>query len=258
MTILHAIILGIVEGLTEFLPVSSTAHLIITSQFLGLSQTEFMKFFEVFIQSGAILTVFFLYLKYLLKNKQVIKFILISFLPTAVIGLFLYKIIKNIFFKSNLLIVFTLAFVGVLFLIIEFLIKRKKIALHKTINHLTINHALFIGLFQSLAVIPGVSRAGIIIIGMILLGYKRQEAAKYTFLLAVPTILAATGLDFVKTIGTVSIAVNEILLLVVGFFTSFLVAYFIIKWFINYLQNNSLVVFGIYRIILAIILLQII
>ena len=93
---------------------------------------------------------------------------------------------------------------------------------------------------------------------MILLGYKRQEAAKYTFLLAVPTILAATGLDFVKTIGTVSIAVNEILLLVVGFFTSFLVAYFIIKWFINYLQNNSLVVFGIYRIILAIILLQII
>jgi len=254
MTIFHSIILGIVEGLTEFLPISSTAHLIITSKILNLPQTDFQKFFEVFIQSGAILAVVFLYFRYILKNKKLIKIILFSFIPTAIIGLGLYKIIKNVFFESNILLIAAMLFLGIVFLIIEFLIVRKKIVLRKSIGDLSLIGAVIIGLFQALAVVPGVSRAGIVMIAMILMSYKREESAKYSFLLAVPTILAAAGLDLVKTAQTVSLATDELVLIAVGFFMSMLTAYIVIKWFIGFLQKNSLVVFGVYRIVLGIIL----
>ncbi len=257
MTVFHSIILGVVEGLTEFLPISSTAHLIIVSKFLHLSQTEFQKFFEVFIQSGAILAVIFLYFQYVLKNKTVIKSVIFSFVPTAVIGLFLYKIIKNVFFNSNILILIAMFVIGAIFILIEILIKNKKLKLDKTINNLTISQAILIGLGQSLAVVPGVSRAGIVMVFMMVLGYKRDESAKYSFLLAVPTILAATGLDLFKTVKTISISSNEIILLTVGFITSLVTSYLVIKWFIGFLQRNSLIFFGIYRIVLAIILMTV-
>lgn len=254
MNLINALILGIVEGVTEFLPISSTAHLIITSKLLKIPTTEFIKFFEVFIQSGAILAVLLLYYSYVIKNKEIIKKIIVSFIPTAIIGFLLHKIIKTIFFESYYLIIGSLFFIGLLFIIFEYLVKNKRIKLVKSINRLDIYQAAIIGLIQSLAVIPGVSRAGAVMLGMMMFGYKRDEAALYSFLLAVPTILAASALDFVKTDFSIISNLNNLLFLIVGFVTSFLTAYFSIKWLIGYLQKKSLIVFGVYRVLTSFIL----
>lgn len=257
MNLIHALILGIVEGLTEFLPISSTAHLILTSRLLHLSQTDFQKFFEVFIQSGAILAVVFIYVKYVLDNKKIIPKVMASFVPTAVIGFLLYKIIKNVFFDSSLLMIGAFFVLGVGFLVIEYLIKNKKIKLVQSINQLNFKSAILIGLAQSLAVVPGVSRAGIVLITMIVMGFRRDEAALYSFLLAVPTILAAAGYDFYKSKDLIVVSANNITLLVIGFLTAFASAYIVINWFINYLQKKSLVIFGVYRIIIALLLFMV-
>lgn len=255
MNILDSVILGLVEGLTEFLPISSTAHLIFTSKILHLQQNEFLKFFEVFIQSGAIIAVLILYFNQFIKNKNNFKNVMISFIPTAIIGFLLYKIIKKIFFTSDYLIIGSLIFVGLIFMIIEFFISNKNITLNKNITNISPKNAFIIGLCQALAVVPGVSRAGSVIIIMMLLGYKREQAALYSFLLAIPTIFAASGYDLIKTDTTIIFQNNNFLLLIIGFITSFLSALFVIKWFIKYLQNNSLSNFGIYRIILGLIIL---
>lgn len=255
MSPINIFILGIVEGITEFLPISSTAHLIILSKLLRISQTEFQKFFEVFIQSGAILAVLFLYVKYLWENPKIIKNIIISFIPTAIIGFFLHKIIKNIFFNSFSLIVFSMFFIGLLFVIFEKLIKNHKLNLRKSIDSLDFWQAFFIGLFQSLAVIPGVSRAGAVILAMMIFGYKRKDSAIYSFLLAMPTIFAASFFDLYQSKEIIFSSLNYIWILVFGFLTSFVFAYISVKWLIGYLEKNSLIVFGIYRMILALILL---
>lgn len=255
MNILDSVILGLVEGLTEFLPISSTAHLIFTSKILHLQQNEFLKFFEVFIQSGAIIAVLILYFNQFIKNKNNFKNVMISFIPTAIIGFLLYKIIKKIFFTSDYLIIGSLILVGLIFMIIEFFISNKNITLNKNITNISPKNAFIIGLCQALAVVPGVSRAGSVIIIMMLLGYKREQAALYSFLLAIPTIFAASGYDLIKTDTTIIFQNNNFLLLIIGFITSFLSALFVIKWFIKYLQNNSLSNFGIYRIILGLIIL---
>lgn len=150
MNIFHAIVLGIVEGLTEFLPISSTAHLIITSKFLNLVQTDFLKLFEVFIQSGAILAILIMYFKYILKNKKIINVLLISFIPTALIGLLFYKIIKDVFFESTQIIIVTLSIVGILFITVEILIKRNLIKIDKKISDMNYFHAFIIGFFSHL------------------------------------------------------------------------------------------------------------
>lgn len=249
MNILHSLILGFVEGLTEFLPISSTAHLIIVSKFLRIPQTEFLNFFEVFIQSGAILAVLILFFDKLIKNKTNFKNVMISFVPTAIIGFLLYKTIKTVFFNSQLLISGSLLVVGLIFIIIEYFIKNKKIVLEKSIENITINDAFLIGLAQSLSTIPGVSRAGSVIVVMMLLRYKREDAALYSFLLAVPTIFAASGYDLLKTDLSIINQGNNLQLLAIGFFTSFFSAMFVVKWFIKYLQNNDLRSFGFYRVV---------
>ena len=133
MDLLKTIVLGMVEGLTEFLPISSTAHLIITSKLLNISQTDFQKLFEVFIQSGAILAVVFLYFNELRVNFKILKNLFFSFLPTALVGFFLYKVIKNVFFESLIFIGVSLILVGIFFIIIENLVNKKKIGLKKKI-----------------------------------------------------------------------------------------------------------------------------
>lgn len=255
MNILNALILGIVEGITEFLPISSTAHLIITSKFLHISQSEFQTFFEIFIQSGAILSVVFLYFSYVLKHKELWGKIIVSFIPTAIVGLVLEKTIKKVFFNSMPLIIGSMFLVGLLFIIFEYLVKNKKIKLEKSIGKMSYVEAFIVGLGQSLSVVPGVSRAGIVMLTMMGEGYKRDESAIYSFLLAVPTILAASGLEIIKTDFKVITNINNLLFLAVGFFVSLATAYLTVKWFIGFLQKNSLVVFGVYRILLAIIIL---
>lgn len=256
MSLLNAVILGVVEGITEFLPISSTAHLIIASKFLHVAQTDFQKFFEVFIQSGAILAVVFLYFQYVMKNKELIRNVLFSFVPTAVIGLLLHKIIKSVFFDSYFLIIAAMILFGIIFLVVEYLISSKKLVLKKTIQKISWKESIIIGLNQAIAVVPGVSRSGIVMVTMMGLGYKRDEAAIYSFLLAVPTIFAASALDVYKMKSVLLVSPQEnIMYLLIGFFVAFITAYLSVKWFISFLQKKSLIVFGWYRIILGILLI---
>ena len=249
MTFLHAAVLGIIEGLTEFLPISSTAHMIMGSRLMGLQQTEFLKFFEVFIQVGAIFAVVFLYFKQFF-NMRLIKQLLCSFIPTAIVGFLLYKVIKTIFFESNVLIAFSLISIGIVFIIVE----KMKLKEHKSIAQMTLQTAVLIGLAQSFAVVPGVSRAGIVILAMMLLGFKRDESAQYSFMLALPTLAAAALLDVVK-MRNMKLSLNEIEMVALGTIISFAVAYMSMKWFVGFLQKKKLTIFGVYRIVVGIIAL---
>jgi len=249
---LSALFLGIIEGLTEFLPISSTAHLIIANRLLGLPQNEYWKFFEIFIQAGAILAVVTVYFQELFNHKQNLK-LLFSFLPTAVVGLLLYNVIKNVFFNSLILIAFSLIIFGLLFLVIEWLIKNKRIVLKHKLEKLTIKQALFIGVMQSLAVVPGVSRSGAALVGSLLLGYDRRQGAQYSFLLAVPTILLAAIFDLLKT--DFRVVSSNFGLTLIGLVSAYISALFVIRWFMKFLENNSLIIFGFYRLVVGILLL---
>jgi undecaprenyl-diphosphatase len=255
MDIVTSILLGAVEGITEFLPISSTFHLIAASQLLHLKQDEFTKLFEVFIQAGAIFAVAILYFRELKNDLELVKKLLFSFLPTAVIGFALYKVIKNVFFSSMPLMVSVFVLVGILFIFLEMFLKKNKSYFVKHLTSISYKDAVIVGLAQSFAVVPGVSRAGAVIIAMILLKYKRADAAKYSFMLSVPTILAASFFDLYKSRAYVLNHLDMIYLLLIGSVVAFITAYFVMKWFINYLKNHSLAVFGWYRIVLAIIIL---
>lgn len=255
MNILQAVFLGLIEGITEFLPVSSTFHLIWTSWFLQLQQTDFVKLFEVFIQGGAILAVVFLYTKEILNNRQLFVKLLLSFIPTAVVGFLLYKVIKGVFFERIEVITLAFIIVGIIFLVVEYFIQKGKIKVGKNVSKLSYKEAVLVGVIQSLAVLPGVSRAGSVILGMMFLGYKRDESAKYSFMLSIPTILAASVYDLYKMRDIAFQSGDQIGILLIGFVAAFISAFFVIKWLIQYLQNNSLVLFGWYRIVVGIILL---
>ena len=256
MTSFHAILLGIIEGLTEFLPISSTAHLILTSKLFRIPSDEFIKFFEIFIQSGAILAVIFLYFGYILKNKKLAVKVLISFLTTSLIAIPFYKIIKNVFFENIPLIIFNLIFIGILMLLLEFLIEKRKLNIFKNLENLNLKEAIIIGVSQALSIMPGVSRAGIVILVMLLLGYKRDESVIYSFFLSVPTIISAGFFDLYKTgFNKVFLISKNLIPIILGFFFSFISALIVIKFFIRYLQTNNFKIFGIYRIILGLIFL---
>ncbi|HLE50124.1 MAG TPA: undecaprenyl-diphosphate phosphatase [Patescibacteria group bacterium] len=245
MNFWQALTLGVVEGGTEYLPVSSTFHLIWTGKILAMPQIEFLKTFEIFIQSGAIAAVLFLYLKTLLSDRKLMAKVLTSFIPTAAVGLVLYKIIKGYFFENDFLQLTIFLAVGILFILYERLADHK--ANTRELSSLTVNQALAVGLAQALAVVPGVSRAGAVIMGMMLMRFRRDEAAKYSFLLAVPTIFAAAGLDLVKSRAVVFDNGGG-WLLALGFVSAFISALVVIKWLIRYLQRHSLEIFGWYRI----------
>ncbi len=254
MNLFHVILLGTIEGITEFLPISSTAHLILFSHILNFSQNDFQKLYEVVIQGGAILAIIFLYFRFLLKNRFLWSKLIISFLPTAFFGFIFYRLIKNVFFEVKVLILGSLFVIGLTFIFIESLINKKKIVLRKKLVDLRFFYAFLIGVFQSLAIIPGVSRAGIIILVMLLLGFKREEAAIYSFLLAVPTILSAAFFDLYKNRELLSaVNANKIQILILGTFISFITALISVKWLITFLKKNSLITFGWYRIIFSLI-----
>lgn len=252
MNFLQAIILSIVEGVTEFLPISSTGHLILTSQLLGITQTEFVKSFEIYIQLGAIMAVTVLFIKKYLQNVTVWKNVLAAFLPTAVIGFLLYDFVKQTLLTNPMVTVFSLLIGGVLLIVLE-KIHQEKNSQVTSINNLTIKQSFLIGLAQSISIIPGVSRSAATILGGMFLGAKRGVAVEFSFLLAVPTMFAATGLDLIKS--DFSFSMNEWLLIVTGFIGSFATALVVIKWFLIFVQKNTFIPFGIYRIILAIIFL---
>ncbi len=251
MNNLQALIMGVVEGLTEFLPISSTFHLIITARFLALPSSEFIKMFEVVIQSGAIAALAIMYTQTLLKDRRLLWLVIASFVPTAVIGLALEKTIKNVFFETNWLMLTVFIVMGLLFILVEKSLQKSHRELVKTCDSLTPKEAILIGFAQACSIIPGVSRAGAILLPMILLGYKRSEAAKYTFLLSLPTIFAASALDLYKGRNFLTGVDSHWLTLGIGFATSAIVAYLVMKWLIHYLSHHTLEIFGWYRLLIA-------
>ena len=249
MNFLHSIILGAVEGFTEFLPISSTAHIILTSRILGFAESEFLKTFTIVIQFGAILAVVALYWRTFLKDWETVKRIIVAFIPTAIIGFGLYKIIKGFFLVYIPLILASL-FIGGAFLIV-FEVFYKKSPMSKNASEIiSYKKAFLIGLAQSLAVIPGVSRAAATIIGGLLLGIERKTIVEFSFLLAAPTMAAAAGYDFLKNFSEFS--TNQFDTLMVGFLASFIFAMLGIKFLLNYIGKKSFAGFGVYRIILAV------
>lgn len=250
MTLFDSVLLGVVEGLTEFLPVSSTGHLILTSHLLGIKQTPFEKTFDITIQLGAILAVVFIYREKLVRSIELWKKLIAAFIPTGILGLFLHHYVEKLF--NSLVVSSMLILWGVIFILVELLHNEKEhhVSDPEKISYLK---AIGIGLFQSLAMVPGTSRSGATIIGGMLLGMKRPAATEFSFLLAIPTMFAATGFELFKNLS--SLNTGNSFLLLVGSITSFISAFFAVKWLLNYVKHHSFIPFGVYRIIVGLIFL---
>jgi undecaprenyl-diphosphatase len=248
MNILDAFILGVVEGLTEFLPISSTAHLIIMSHFLHLEQTESVKTFEIFIQLGAILSIFSLFAKEFFTLEK-IKILIWGFLPTAFLGLLLYKPIKHYVFGNLYIISASLIIGGLLILFAEKKYKNTKKVRRDKVGY---TGAFIFGLSQALAFLPGVSRSGAIVVVGLFQGYSRETVLKFAFLLAVPTMASASLYDLLKSYTHLSF--KDIPVLAVGFTTSFIVSYLTVAKVLSFIKSHTFLVFGYYRIVLGILL----
>lgn len=280
---IKVLILSVVEGVTEFLPVSSTGHLILVNQFVKLEPEGFSNAFNIIIQLGAILSVVVIYFKrlnpwdrekterYFPKNydklngqsrfyfrlthpdKKTIelwKRVIVGILPAMILGLLFDDFIDEHLF--NPMVVATMLLVwGLIIIFVEKRNKKDKGFRHDNIAMVSYKTVLAIGFFQTLAMIPGTSRSAATIMGAMILGLSRSAAAEFSFFLAIPTMLGATFLKVVKNFG--GFTAYQWLLIFLGMVLSFLVAYFVIKKFMAYIRNNDFIPFGIYRIILAII-----
>ncbi|MBR1759131.1 MAG: undecaprenyl-diphosphate phosphatase [Lachnospiraceae bacterium] len=265
--ILKAIVYGIVEGITEWLPISSTGHMILLDEFIGLKVSEaFWDLFLVVIQFGAILAVVVRYFWKLWpfgmqENKPYIKKdifnlwvkIVICCIPAGVIGVALGDKFDEWFYNPTGVAIALIVF-GIAFIVVETMNKGKRPRI-RNINEITYKDAALLGLFQMIAAIfPGASRSGMMIIGGLLLGLNRRVATRFTFYVAVPVMLGASLLKIVKFIGN-PITVTEVLVLIVGMAVAFIVSMFVIKLIMNYIRNHDFKVFGYYRIALGILVL---
>lgn len=248
MTFLHAIILGIIEGITEFLPISSTAHLMIANRLLHIPLTDFVTTFDIVIQLGAILAVVILYVRRLLFNGSTFVKIIVAFIPTAIIGLILYPLVKHNLLGNLRVAAYALLLGGIIMIMFEQF--RRPAKQEKSISVL---RAFSIGLFQSLAIIPGVSRAGATIIGGQALGVERKTIVEFSFLLAIPTMVAASGLDLIKS--NINFNGQQWLLLCLGFVCAFITALLAVRFFLRYIEKHSFSAFGWYRIIVGLLIL---
>lgn len=251
MTYLHAIILGIIEGITEFLPISSTGHMIIASSAMGIEGNEFTKAFEVIIQFGAIVSVLVLYWKRFLTDWSFYKKLFVAFLPTAAIG-FVFKDLVNVLLGSVEVVAWALIAGGIILVWADRLFAHLTAVGRKT-SDLTYLDSAKLGLYQALAMIPGVSRSGATIMGGLTLGMNKREAAEFSFFLAVPTMAAASGYKVLKIYK--DIQTDQLGILAVGIVISFIVAMLAIKFFIGIVSRYGFRSFGYYRIVLGIILL---
>lgn len=255
MTLFQALVLGIVEGLTEFLPISSTFHLLMTAKVLGIEQTEFVTFFTIFIQAGAIIPLLVMFWQEIKQERRLLFTVIAGFMPAAIIGLILHKLIKTVFFATDWLMVVMFIGVGLLFVLVEHLVQQQRLRSSDSMHDLKIPNALRIGLFQALAVIPGVSRSGATMLGGIVVGLTRSAAAKFSFLLAVPTILAASTLDLLQSREMVlQLTVSEWQILAVGFLTALVVGWLSINWLLSFVKKHSMAWFGWYRVVAGILL----
>ncbi len=251
MTIFQAIILGVVEGLTEFLPVSSTGHMILASSLLGIAQTEFLKSFEIAIQLGAIAAVVLVYWRRVWENRSLSAKVMVAFIPTAIIGLIFYRFAKAYLLGNTAVVLWALFLGGIVLIVFERWYRRRE-ATGATFNDLSYGQAAVVGTAQALAIIPGVSRSAATILGGLALGLTRESVVQFSFLLAVPTIGAATLLDLTKT--GFNFTLSEWQLLAIGFVVAFATARITISWLIDYVRRHDFTVFGIYRVVIALVL----
>jgi undecaprenyl-diphosphatase len=244
---LHSVILGIVEGITEFLPVSSTAHLILASHALRIGETEFLKSFEIIIQLGAILSVVVLYWRKFL-DIEVLKKLVVAVFPTGVIGLTVYKAIKGYLLGNVMVVLIALIVGGVALIVFERF--DRGVEREVDFKEITYRKAFLIGLFQAIAVIPGVSRSAATIVGGSLIGVGKRTIVEFSFMLAVPTMLAASGLELIKNRSALH---GNMPVLAIGFVVSFITAILAIKSFLSYIKKRDFSLFGWYRIALALV-----
>jgi undecaprenyl-diphosphatase len=251
MNLIQSIILAIIEGITEFLPVSSTGHMILASSIMKIQDVAFVKTFEISIQLGAILAIVMIYAKRFLQGLSIYMKLGIAFFPTAVAGFFAYDFIKTYLFNSTI-VAFSLVTGGIVLILID----KKVVRQDSRVNNLediSFRNAFFIGLIQCFSMIPGVSRAAATIIGGVFNGLDKKQATEFSFLLAVPTMFAATGYDLLKT--SVIFSRQEIFLLVTGLLIAFFTAWIAVKIFLKIVENYGFKHFGYYRIIIGIIFL---
>lgn len=252
MSVWHAIILAIIEGITEFLPVSSTGHMIIGSSFMGIASSEYVKMFTVAIQFGAILSVLVLYWKRFMQSVDFYIKLFIAFLPAAFFGLLLDDYIDALL--DNPWVVAINLILGGIFLVFvdRIFAENEELQVDQSISK---RKALFIGFFQVIAMIPGVSRSAATIIGGLTQKLNRKNAAEFSFFLAVPTMLAATGYKMLKYQLDVGFSMGDVKMLLLGNVLAFVVALLAIKGFIGFLTKYGFKFFGYYRIIVGLVLI---
>ena len=255
MNIVHVIVLAIIEGLTEFLPVSSTGHMVVASSLMGIGKDEFVKLFEIVIQLGAILSVVVLYFKRFFKSFDFYFKLVIGVIPAVIFGL-LFKKKIDVLLESPLIVGVALVAGGIVLLFVDEWFKEPTVNREEDISYLT---ALKIGFFQCLAMIPGVSRSASSIIGGMSQKLSRTAAAEFSFFLAVPTMFGATVkdmYDFYKDGGIPQAELyQDIKFLLIGSVIAFIVALLAIKSFITFLERKGFKVFGWYRIIAGIVII---
>jgi len=254
MEIYQAIIIAIIEGITEFLPVSSTGHMILASSVMKIQDADFVKTFEISIQLGAILAIVMLYAKRFLHGITIYLKLSTAFLPTAVIGFLAYDFIKTYLFNSTVVAI-SLILGGIVLIFID-----KKVVEQQSktdsLENISYKHSFLIGLIQCFSMIPGVSRAAATIIGGVFNGLDKKQAMEFSFLLAVPTMFAATGYDLLKT--SIDFSRQEIVLLAIGLTVAFFTAWLAVKIFLKIVENFGFKYFGYYRIIIGILFLLLI
>ncbi|MBL7931217.1 MAG: undecaprenyl-diphosphate phosphatase [Bacteroidia bacterium] len=248
MTYFQAFIIAVIEGLTEFLPVSSTGHMILADSLLKIRDEEFAKTFEIVIQLGAIMAVLFMYIKRFLVGINIYAKLLVAFLPTGIIGLLAYKTIKHYLFNPYTVSI-ALIVGGVVLIMLDKWSERKS-SKYKNVEDISFGGAIKIGLIQCLSMIPGVSRAAATIFGGVFSGFDRKQAAEFSFLLAIPTMFAASGYDLLKEKD--NIHSDDIKIMLFGGLVAFVVAIFAVKGFIAFLNRYGFKHFGWYRIVLGI------
>lgn len=249
MDFLQAFILAVVEGITEFLPISSTGHMIIVSSIMGINEIAFTKVFEVNIQFGAILSVVVLYWKRFFNSIDFYIKLFVAFLPAAVFGLLLEDYIDKLL-ENVVVVAVSLLLGGIVLVFIDRLFPYAEQGKEQEVSYPS---ALKVGLFQCIAMIPGVSRSASTIIGGMTQKWNRKQAAEFSFFLAVPTMLAASGYKLLKDFDKISVDSLQVLLF--GNVVAFIVAMIAIKFFISFLTKYGFKVFGYYRIVLGLLIL---
>ncbi len=265
-----AILLGIVEGITEWLPVSSTGHMILVNQFLAFSNQEFSDMFLVVVQLGAIMAVVLLFWNKIFpfnlhptQGQSYVKTdimqmwikIIVACLPAAIIGVLFDDVIDEMFYNAPV-VAGALIIYGILFILVETWNKGRRPEIMR-VSEFTYQTAIIIGIFQLLAaIIPGTSRSGATIIGALIIGVSRAAAAEFTFYLAIPVMFGASILKIVKSVSEgLSYGPMEVTTLVIGMFVAFVVSLFVIKFLMGYIRRHDFKIFGVYRIVLGVLVI---